>query len=155
MHTLLREASRQSVLLRVGKLTPDTPARWGKFDAPRMLAHIVQSMRVMAGEVPMPDEKTPWVVRHFPLKQLLIFVLPFPKGLPTSRVLLARRSVEATSADAWEAEVSELERVLSEIGRKDPSGQWPSHAAFGQLTGREWGVLQYRHLDHHLKQFGC
>lgn len=102
----------------------------------------------------MPAEKTPWVVRHFPLKHLLIYVLPFPKGLPTSRVLLARKPVAATAADAWQTEVGELERVLGRIGGMDPRGDWPSHAAFGKLTGRDWGVLQYRHIDHHLRQFG-
>jgi len=29
------------------------------------------------------------------------------------------------------------------------------HAFFGSLTGAEWGVSTYKHLDHHLRQFGA
>jgi hypothetical protein len=27
-------------------------------------------------------------------------------------------------------------------------------AVFGRISGRSWGALQYKHLDHHLRQFG-
>jgi hypothetical protein len=32
---------------------------------------------------------------------------------------------------------------------------WPEHPAFGKLSTRAWGVLIYRHMDHHLRQFGA
>ena len=32
--------------------------------------------------------------------------------------------------------------------------EWQEHPAFGRLARRAWGVLAYRHLDHHLRQFG-
>jgi len=25
---------------------------------------------------------------------------------------------------------------------------------FGRLSAKQWGVLMYRHVDHHLRQFG-
>jgi hypothetical protein len=31
---------------------------------------------------------------------------------------------------------------------------WPEHPAFGHLTHRAGGVVEYRHADHHLRQFG-
>jgi hypothetical protein len=120
-----------------------------------MLAHVIQSLRVMLGKVPMPHEATPWVVRHAPLKHLLIYVLPFPKGLPTSRILLQRPPIDAgTSTERWDAEIDTFSRCVHRVGDRDPRGAWPSHAAFGTLSGREWGVLQYRHIDHHFRQFG-
>jgi hypothetical protein len=29
------------------------------------------------------------------------------------------------------------------------------HAFFGSLTPDEWAILMYKHLDHHLRQFGA
>jgi hypothetical protein len=121
-----------------------------------MLSHVIQSLRVMAGEVDMPAERTSWLVRHAPVKHLLIYILPFPKGLPTSPVLLERPAAapHSISDTDWKAELQVFGALLDTIGAKSPQRHWPSHAAFGPLTGREWGVLQFRHLDHHFRQFG-
>jgi hypothetical protein len=156
MKSLLHESDRETLRRRFGALRPDTTPRWGKFTAPQMAAHLIQSMRVMLGEVPMPAEPTPWIVRNPPLKHLLIYVLPFPKGLPTSPVLLERAAHAGEAADAagWQEEIRAFGEALDAIAARDPAAPWPTHAAFGPLSGREWGVLQFRHLDHHFRQFG-
>lgn len=104
----------------------------------------------------MPAEPSNWLVRHAPLKPLLIYVLPFPKGLPTSPVLLERAAGEPSefSEAEWQGELRAFADLLDRIGLKSTERVWPTHAAFGSLSGREWGVLQYRHLDHHFRQFG-
>lgn len=156
MHSLLRPDSRDALRRRLARLEPTTPARWGRFTAPRMLAHAIQSLRMMTGELAVPTEQVPWLVRHAPLRQLLIYVLPFPKGLPTSAALLTRPAAEPASLSpaAWQAERQELGRVLDAIGARPPGTAWPAHPAFGPMSGRDWGALQYRHLDHHFRQFG-
>jgi hypothetical protein len=47
----------------------------------------------------------------------------------------------------------ELVRLIRTVG-ESTSRTWPSHPAFGSLGRRGWGVLTWRHLDHHLRQFG-
>jgi len=74
--------------------------------------------------------------------------MPFPKGAPTSPELSARPPGD------WDREVVALRALVEQFGRRDPNGRWPDHPAFGRLTGRAWGVLVYRHSDHHLRQFG-
>ena len=157
MHSLTTAESRRLLLHRTAALRPDTPARWGSFTSPRMLAHLIQSLRMTCGELPIPPEAAPWVLRHAPLKHLLIYVLPFPKGMSTFPELLSRPAMESgeISAAAWAEELKVFAEALEAVGAMDPHGKWPDHGAFGPLTGREWGVLQYRHLDHHLRQFGC
>ena len=44
--------------------------------------------------------------------------------------------------------------TLARLASKSPTEVWPEHPAFGSLTHRAWGVLKYRHADHHLRQFG-
>lgn len=156
MRSLLEETARRSLAERIARLRPEVRPRWGRFNAPEMLAHVVQSLRVMVGEVEMPREPTPWLVRRNPIRYLLIHVLPFPRGLPTSAVLLARPAGSPTglSGAEWPAEIAVFEQLLDRIGTMAPDGEWPEHGAFGRLSGGEWGVLQYRHLDHHFRQFG-
>lgn len=66
MQTLLDPEVRESFCRRVATLRPDTPARWGNFDAPRMLAHVIQSVGMMTGDVSVADAPTPWLMRHAP-----------------------------------------------------------------------------------------
>jgi hypothetical protein len=82
------------------------------------------------------------------LKQLIIYLLQFPKGSPTAPELLEGddTSIEAARAD--------LVRGLDDFVNRDDAAPWPEHPAFGRLTKRAWGVLVYRHSDHHLRQFG-
>jgi hypothetical protein len=114
-------------------------------DAPQMVAHLLASVRMATGELPTAPKRTP--LRHTPLKQLIIYVLPFPKGTPTAREL-------QPVPGPWQREVDELRASLDRFVKRDRKGAWPVHPAFGQLSARGWGVLTYRHLDHHLRQFG-
>jgi hypothetical protein len=85
----------------------------------------------------------------FPLKHLLLYVLPFPKGAPTAPAL------KPDSGGAFEEERAALLALLERIGTGLREGVGPDHPLFGPLTWREWGVVTYKHADHHLKQFGA
>jgi Ca2+-binding EF-hand superfamily protein len=47
-----------------------------------------------------------------------------------------------------------LNELVDEFNRLDSRDMWHPHPAFGSFTKEQWGQLQYKHLDHHLKQFG-
>lgn len=147
MATLWNPNTRARLLERAGRLTPDTPPRWGKFDCAGMLAHVNDAIRMGLGEVtPRPKQLA---IRFFPLKQLFIYVLPMPKGLPTAPELLVR-----TAGAALHAEQRALREVLDRFARLAHQTDWPSHPAFGAMSRRDWGVLGYRHAAHHFTQFG-
>lgn len=144
--TLWNESARQELIERLETLRPDAKARWGKFNAPEMLAHIGASMRMSTGEIVTRSKNHP--IRHTPLKQIVIYLMPFPKGAPTAPELLTRR------ADNWEDNVADVRSRLQSFGERDRNSTWPKHPLFGALTPRSWGVLGYRHTDHHFRQFG-
>ncbi|HEU0013101.1 MAG TPA: DUF1569 domain-containing protein [Longimicrobium sp.] len=146
MQTLFDARARQQLTERIAKLTPDIRPSWGKMDAGRMVVHVTDQLRAGLGELACQPKNTP--LAHFPLKQLVIYVLPWPKGTPTAPELIAR-----TPGD-WQAEVAELRDALERFGTRDPQAPWPDHPAFGRLTGKQWGHLSWRHTDHHLRQFG-
>ena len=146
MPTFWNEADRQHLVSRLRRLTPEASHRWGRLDAPGVLAHLHESARMALGELEIKPRRLP--IRHPPLKQLIIFVFPFPKGAPTAPELICRQATD------WPAEMKALESAFDRLVARDPAGPWRDHPAFGRMTRRAWGVLIYRHTDHHLRQFG-
>src|SRR5262245_5846234 len=147
MKSILSGPARQEVRDRIARLTPDRQAAWGNLSAPQMVCHLADSLRMALGDLPVAPRWFP--IRYPPLKQLLIYVAPFPKSAPTAPELLARPPRD------WTSDVADLQSLIERIAARRGAVSWPPHPAFGRLSERAWGVLTYRHIDHHLKQFGA
>jgi hypothetical protein len=74
--------------------------------------------------------------------------VPWPKGTPTARELIAR------APEGFDRELASLERYIDTVAGAADRRDWPEHPAFGKLSRGAWGRLGYRHVDHHLRQFG-
>jgi hypothetical protein len=140
-------AVRASFTERVRKLNADTTPGWGKFHAAGMLAHLNDSYRMCTGELKVKSKNLP--LRFTPIKQLVIYVLPVPRNLPTSPELLLR--CDQASLDQEKAAMAQM---FDKLAMMKPGDSLPEHPAFGRLTRRAYGVLMANHTDHHLKQFG-
>jgi hypothetical protein len=132
---------------RVQKLRSDKPPLWGKMSAAQMVAHLADSIRMASGELEVAPKKLP--LRYSPLKELVLYVLPMFRGLPTAPELISRK------AGDWTTEVADLRAQLNGVVERGAEALSPRHPAFGRLSPRQWGVLIYRHMDHHLRQFGA
>ena len=111
----------------------DTKGAWGKFSASGMLAHLNDSYRMCTGELTVKSKNLP--LRYTPIKQLVIYVLPFPKGAPTAPELIARCD-GAELEDEKQALCANFER-LAGVKPGDPLQE---HPAFGALTYKDYGV---------------
>ena len=146
MPTLWNDADRQALLARLSRLTPAHERRWGSMTASQMMAHLNDAFGLATGKVQLPEKMSP--LQMFPFKQIVINWLPFPKNLPIAKELVSRKAVD------WETERGRFVQILEELAAKPRDGAWGRHPTFGGLTGNQWGVLGYRHTDHHLRQFG-
>jgi hypothetical protein len=146
MKSMWQEETRREIVERLAHLGPTRQPQWGRMTAPRMVAHIAQSFRSAIGELPVKSKNLP--LRFSPLKEIIIYWLPFPRNAPTAPELLA---LEPTD---WATDMARLQDLIRRFAAKDPASAFPNHAAFGRLTGAQWGILMYRHTDHHLRQFG-
>ena len=148
MKSLQHERDRLEVLRRLARLAPDAQPGWGRRTAPRMVCHVGDALRVALGERAMRPPRSRRFTR-FPLKHLFLYVIPMPRNLPTARELLS------TAPSDFEQD----RRVCADLVRRfescPSSGKGPGHQGLGVLTWPQWGVLQWRHLDHHLRQFGA
>jgi hypothetical protein len=147
MKSIWQDKSRQELNERLRALVWNNPAQWGKFTAPKMVCHLADSLRMAIGELAVEPKRLP--IRYPPLKQLIIYVAPFPKGARTAPELLTREPRE------WSSDVADVQALLNRAAKTTATDAWPEHPAFGALSKRAWGVLIYRHMDHHLKQFGA
>ncbi|HEY0875317.1 MAG TPA: DUF1569 domain-containing protein [Vicinamibacterales bacterium] len=146
MKTLWDPRRQQELLTRIRSLRPDAPARWGRFTCPQMVVHATDALALYCGDLQCEVKRTPLL--YPPLKQAIVYLMPMPKNVPTARVLLAR------APGRWDEEIARLEQAIATFASHHARTEWPLHPLFGRLSARAYGVLAYRHTDHHLRQFG-
>lgn len=140
-------ATREGLLARFDRLTPESRARWGKMSVGQMVCHLTDALRAAMGELPCARKKTPYSSPV--MRWLVIRVLPWPQGVPTAPEFL-----QTVPAPALEADKAAFRRLAEAFAARGPAGPFAPHPAFGDMPGALWGRLVSRHLDHHLRQFG-
>jgi hypothetical protein len=144
--TLFDADARRRLLDRVERLEPDRRPRWGRMSAPEMVCHLARSLRQALGEIEAGPGRGPLAL--WPLNWLAIYVLPWPRGLKAPPELL---EIETTT---WERDVEALRALIEGFGARGPGGSWPPSPVLGRISGKDWGAMQHKHVDHHLCQFG-
>jgi hypothetical protein len=147
MPTLKNATDRKRIVERLYKLTSETQPLWGSFTSARMICHLSDGLAMALGDLPVKSVNMK-MFQRFPLKHLILYVLPFPKGARTVPELLK------TSPGSFTADRERLVEQIEQLALKH-AGAGPEHPLFGWLTNHEWQVLQHKHIDHHLRQFGC
>ena len=147
MPSLRDSSTRTQIIQRLQQLTPSTKPKWGKFNAPRMICHLNDALAASLGELPTTTMNMK-AFQHFPLKHLVLYVVPFPKGAkaPPDMLLSVPTDFDADRQRLFDR----MERIATA-----PNAQGPEHPLFGPLTYEEWNALHWKHIAHHLKQFGC
>jgi hypothetical protein len=80
---------------------------------------------------------------------LVIYVLPIPNDVPTIPELLVKEDVPIEDSRR------ELGLLMGRFAQRGSVMVWHDHPAFGKLSKHGWGVLTYRHINHHLRQFSA
>jgi hypothetical protein len=145
MDTIWDTDCRRTLLARFEKLTHDARPAWGQMTAAQMLAHLADPLKTAMGIKPAPVK--PSAFSNPIVRTLIIYCLPWPKGAPTAPEFVhAHEEHFSDNLAALRITVEEF-AAAGEGTRREP------HPAFGKLSGKAWGRLMYRHLDHHLRQF--
>jgi Protein of unknown function (DUF1569) len=145
--TIFNLRDRDALLKRLDRLTPDANARWGRMTAHRMLCHLSDSLRVGLGEV--PAEFRGGHLANPVARWLLAYVIPFPKGrAETPPEMLT------TQPSDWTTDLAAAVEYLRAAAARGETGKWARHPAFGEVSGKLYGVFIHKHFDHHLRQFG-
>ena len=143
---LVNDAVKQEIVERISKLTASTQHQWGKMDVAQMLAHVQIPIGVAFGTNTV---KGNWLMKLIlPLfKKALYDDKPWKQGLPTDKTFI----MTGQSKDFEE----EKNKLLDQINRFSESNMInEKHPVFGKLTKEQWSKATWKHIDHHLKQFG-
>lgn len=143
---LFDPAVKQEIITRINKLTPESQRQWGKMNVAQMLAHLQIPMGVALGTHTV---KGNWLMKLIlPLfKKRLYDETPWKQGLPTDKSFV----MTGTEKD-FEKEKAALLQLINQFSETAIIGE--KHPVFGKLTKENWSKATWKHVDHHLKQFG-
>jgi hypothetical protein len=148
MKTIFEEAAAAEVLARIERLRPESERHWGSMNAAQMLAHCCVGLQMSNGTAVPSRTVLGWLIGPF-FKPLAVNNAPFRRNSPTHKTFIIS---DARDFSLEQARLRELVKEFSRGGEAGCPGH--VHAFFGYLTPAEWGILTYKHLDHHLRQFG-
>jgi len=136
---------------RLKSLPPQAVRRWGTMTAGEMLCHVADGLEQALGRRPARDQGN--LLLRTVVRLLVVNVLPMPKGAPTSDAMAPGRA--GTVPSDFERDRSRALTLLAENASRPAHEPFARHPAFGALSRRERGILTWKHLDHHLRQFGA
>ena len=148
MKTVFDTGTHGELLERLNKLTPDSERQWGKMSPGQMMEHTARALEMATGSVPMKQafigKAIGWI-----FKSKFLGEKPFPKNSPTGPTLIIK---DDPDFEQTRVRLSALITDFHGLGESRTDGN--IHGFFGPLTGKQWGETQYKHVDHHLRQFG-
>ena len=114
------------------------------------VCHLADSFKATLGDRPLTASK-PDVKRKFTRFVAFTLPLPWPKGVPTSPDVQAEKG--GTPPGEFAKDVAELRSLMERFVATGGVTLAP-HYVWGAMSRGEWGRYGYRHMDHHLRQFG-
>jgi hypothetical protein len=149
MKNLFEQEATEEVISRIDTLEPACQRQWGKMDVAQMLAHCSAALDMASGHLILPRIFIGRILGPF-VKPIYTNQKPFSKNNPTDKKL-----VMSDQRD-FLREQQQLKRKVRQFheGGEAQCTRHP-HPFFGALTPQEWSRGMYKHLDHHLRQFGA
>jgi hypothetical protein len=148
MQTLFNPADRDALAGRFASLEPGAQRQWGRMEPAQMLRHCAIALEDALGTRPVKQVFLGKLVTPI-IRNQVFGAKPFRRGAPTDPTY-----VVSGSAD-FAAELSRLATLIDRLVQRGAAkSEGLVHPFFGRLSGENWGRLVYKHLDHHLRQFG-
>lgn len=149
MKTIRDEKCRGELIARLEKITGEEKPAWGKMTLEQMLSHLVQSGN-MPFQTVMADHSN--VFSRNLLKPLVLYVLPIPKDVKVGPELDQQQN--GRKPMGMEADKAAAIESINKLGTLSEDHDCLGHPFFGKMNAKQWCVMAYKHIDHHLRQFG-
>ena len=150
MKNLFDPASVREVRERALRLRPDSKRQWGKMSPGQAMAHCSRAMETALGDTNLPRMLIGRIIGGPVKKMALGNDDPMKRNSPTSPAFVVRDRPDVAVEGA---------RLIAMIDRFSEGGPQACtrhpHTFFGPMTPDEWAILMYKHVDHHLRQFGA
>jgi Protein of unknown function (DUF1569) len=148
MRNLFQPDAVNDVISRIDKLQPTTQRQWGKMDVAQMMAHCSATLDMASGRVILPRLLIGRILGPF-VRSVFTNDKPFSRNGPTHKnLVIADKRDCAREQEQLKAKVRQFHEGGEAQCTKHP------HPFFGLITPHEWATGMYKHVDHHLRQFG-
>jgi hypothetical protein len=149
MKNIFDSNETDAIIARINQLKPTTKPLWGKMSADQMLAHCnVPYEMAYEDKHKKPNGFTQFMMKLF-VKNAVVGPKPYKKNSRTAPQFII---ADAKNFVEEKARLTDYLRKTQDLGGDYFDGR-ASHS-FGNLTKQEWNNMFYKHLDHHLNQFG-
>lgn len=150
---IFERAVTDELIVRIDRITPDARPLWGVMNAAQMMAHcskVYDTLYDAEYQRKNPSQKgvLRFLLRSF-VKPMVVGPKPYK---PSSRTAPSYVIVDDREYGLERKKLADYLNKVQTLGAAHFEGKMS--ASFGPLTSAEWSVLFYKHLDHHLKQFG-
>jgi hypothetical protein len=148
MKNLFTKEDVSDILQRIDRLKPTSQNNWGRMNVAQMLAHCAATLEVATGQKILKRTFLGILLGGI-LKPLFINEKPTGKNSPTDKYFKIKDQRN------FETEKQRLKILIQQFhdGGQSKCTSHP-HSFFGKVSPEEWSIGMYKHLDHHLKQFG-
>jgi hypothetical protein len=145
---LFDKTAAESIINRIQALKPESVNLWGDMNATEMLLHCNSCNReILQGQ--RGSKRT--TVKQYLLRLLALYVAPkFKKGINSESHHISKGKINNLDFDHQKVEFINLINQFP-TNKKQLT---LTHPAFGNISTYEWGIAAYKHMDHHLRQFG-
>jgi len=147
MSSLSETSGNAAAIERIQALSADKPPLWGKMDCAQMLAHCQKPFQLALGELKIKRGLIGKLLGGWAKKKFIVSENPFGKNSPTDPQFRMAGEFD------FERERAGLIALVKRYGAEGAQSDDP-HPFFGPLSAGEWDRLMWKHIDHHLRQFG-
>ncbi len=150
MKNLFEAARVDEVKERIACLRPDSERQWGRMNAAQAVAHCTAGFELALGKRLPPRLLIGRIIGGIVKPKVFGNDEPMRRNSPTVPGLVMNDDLNL------ETERERLYEMIDRFAAAGPTGcSKHPHSFFGRLTPEEWATLMYKHLDHHLRQFGA
>jgi len=152
MGSLLNTTDTNIILERLDKLKTSSKPLWGKMTVNEMICHVSDPLRDVL-KIRESKPAVPFILRSL-LKIILLNNKPFSKNSPTVKPYLQDDKGKGTKPKGFDSDMDDLIQLIHQFQTIDKDFVLGNHAALGQLNQDTAARFIWKHLDHHLNQFG-
>ncbi len=142
----------ESLIGRLRALRPDAERRWGTLTAGEMLCHLADGHQWVLAQPASSEGASK--IRSRPILKWVALYSPLPWSKRAQTHPSADPKREGTRPGDFEADRERAIESLRKIAEAPAAELSPVHELFGPMSARDWYRSVYRHVNHHLCQFG-
>jgi hypothetical protein len=146
MNSIFNKSDNDLIIARINNLTPESQALWGKMSVDQMLKHTEAAVAVAFAE---KELKVNFIMKLLgKILKKKVFNSDFKRNSPTAAEFIF------TSTYDFEIAKASLIEKFSRFAAGEQSITLKVHPFWGKMTSEDWSTLMWKHMDHHLRQFG-